>query len=499
MGERIGERLLDGAFGRAEILAGRISILVQHPRAHVGHLDHGRVAHRLFQLVVDGIDRIGLVRRILRRADGQVLGRGAIRLVARRFGVVEFGGDAELPRELDRQVQARGDAREVGRLGRTVLIEVVQRKAVVGHLAAAVHRKVGRGGKRIPGNEIQPVGIAVELVEIFVGTVVEDVLLVGQRPHALLVVVAVLDPVPHGVLHQRHVLRTVEQRNRLGIERKVEFLIEGEDGLMHSALLGGDQQHAVGRTGAPERGGRRIFEDLDRLDVVRRDIEQGAEILHVGIAEVEILVDVVVLRNAVDHDQRFVAGVQRRQTADTDRGDRTGIARRRHDVEIGHSALNHLVDGGYAHILELRHVEKFGSRTEVLALDALVVLTHDLALDDDGLDRLGILFQTHVVDPLPGIGDLLGDIAHETRNDGQLLRVGGHAQNVFALNTRYGSDDNSLILVLQVDRGARQHALAVRHDTAHRIALLLLAFGAFGGLLRLCRREIRQQAHGGHY
>lgn len=138
-------------------------------------------------------------------------------------------------------------------------------------------------------------------------------------------------------------------------------------------LFGGDQDHAV-RTARTVDGGRRsVLQHRHRLDVLRgkrADIAAG---------------------HAVDHDQRTVAGAERRSAAHLQVGARVRVGRRRaRHVEAGDFACKHF------------HRAVHGAALKVVAVDLhdrarqLLAAQRPVAHDHDFVEQLIVLGHGHI-------------------------------------------------------------------------------------------------------
>ena len=119
---------------------------------------------------------------------------------------------------------------------------------------------------------------------------------------------------------------------RNGPRVDTHFRIKGDVHLAGGAMLGGDDDDTVGATGAVHGVGRRILEDGDGLQILRRKGVQGAFIRH-----------------AVHHDQRRSGCVDRTETTDLEAGAGAGRAGVAGSHQARDRALQGLGDVGSLH------------------------------------------------------------------------------------------------------------------------------------------------------
>ena len=160
--------------------------------------------------------------------------------------------------------------------------------------------------------------------------------------------------------------------------------VDRHDGVARLRLFGGDHNHAVGAAGAVQSVRSGVLEDGHRLDVVRVQVVQVAFIGH-----------------AVHNPERLLAGVDRTETADADRGGLAEISRRAGGLHTGHAA-----DQSRRHVggLHLGNLIRFydGSRT-----GESLFLCRTEGHDDHIVDRLRILLHRDVDPGFSGDRQLL--------------------------------------------------------------------------------------------
>ena len=160
--------------------------------------------------------------------------------------------------------------------------------------------------------------------------------------------------------------------------------VDRHDGVARLRLFGGDHNHAVGAAGAVQSVRSGVLEDGHRLDVVRVQVVQVAFIGH-----------------AIHNPERLLAGVDRTETADADRGGLAEISRRAGGLHTGHAA-----DQSRRHVggLHLGNLIRFydGSRT-----GESLFLCRTEGHDDHIVDRLRILLHRDVDPGFSGDRQLL--------------------------------------------------------------------------------------------
>src|SRR5581483_9918551 len=112
------------------------------------------------------------------------------------------------------------------------------------------------------------------------------------------------------------------------------------------ALLRDDLNDAGGGVGAVQRRGRGTFDDLDALDVFRRDIVERRDALAAeGFQGLTLHADVLPLAafhaDAIDEDDRRIGQRDRRRAADRDAGRRAGRPRSLLHVDAGDATAQH--------------------------------------------------------------------------------------------------------------------------------------------------------------
>ena len=278
------EALGRGAVGVAVVILR--SVFVLQPPVGVAHVVAGHV------LQVDGIDRGHELRRVpdVRRAC-------VLETLVARFAVGEVGVHADLEPALGLRIGAHAArvAGEVGVLENAVFHVVSQRCDVVGAFRTAVHRDDVFGAYgRIVADFVQPVlvpcsfGIRTDLARRLVDQRLPRVVLVRVVVFGILQSSDLLAEVGGGVaaraleIHARAVLGAVAQRfvAHFDVIFHVDQVVAGDGARGDSdvalvrnadfvllALLGRDDDDAVGSAGAVERTCRCVLEHGHRLDV----------------------------------------------------------------------------------------------------------------------------------------------------------------------------------------------------------------------------------------
>src|SRR5687767_10875399 len=129
--------------------------------------------------------------------------------------------------------------------------------------------------------------------------------------------------------------REAANRDGVGETRRSEALLELESRFAAClTLLGGDDDDAVRSARSVDRARRGSFQDLNALDVVRVDVRGAIDVLVLTRREVQQVSGSAGVRNgiqsalnrcvvdddAVDHVERLVAGVDRRDPTKLDLG-----------------------------------------------------------------------------------------------------------------------------------------------------------------------------------
>ena len=300
-------------------------------------------------VVLLGVDR-GVVgrREYQRRVDHAVATRGrGVDEIGHRIGVVGVQAHFEPVAHLTPEVRTHGVTLVARADDDTRLVGVVEREQIAALFVAAVDADVvflGESGLEdgvLPVGRTDRVGVAVfvgvdsraeEILgsgrifarrgdDVIVG--VERVvpfaavgqLTVGVRIEGLLVDVA---GVGHGIEHV----------DFLGHFRETEIRGEGDVVLAVAALLGGDDDHAVGaaRTVDGRRGG--VFQHLDRLDVVGVDVGQrvgaGAGARKAGVGSLAA----AAVGESVNDVERLRVGAEGVGSAHVDRNSPPPVLRR---------------------------------------------------------------------------------------------------------------------------------------------------------------------------
>ena len=217
---------------------------------------------------------------------------------------------------------------------------------------------------------------------------------VGVRPHVVEIVVG------------------AESGEVLGRGVDLGVTAVGDADLAFLGALGGDEDDAVGAACAVDGGGGGVLEDVDGLNLVGRDVGEGAG-------------------GAVDEDERVIALGDGAATANTDVHLCARAAVLRDDVDAGELALDGLRDVGDRSGGELLGVDGSDGSCEVAALDGLVT-------DDDGLvEEECILIEDEVDRGLVGEAYFLRGVADAGGlEDG----VRGNAEGVVAVEVCDGTD-----------------------------------------------------------
>ena len=251
-----------------------------------------------------------------------------------------------------------------------------------------------------------------------------------------------------GDIEQRGVLPTLDRRiEHLGILHAHHRRKLHDRSLVLLALLGRDEQYAVGGARSVDGGRTGILQHRNRLDI------RGVELVEAG----------VVGNQSVDDDQRFVV-VHRTDTADVDV-----------ELVVGGviaALLDHKARGGTLQGLREVGHRAFGDR---LRLD-LIHGAHGPAAG-----RRTVTDHDHLVDQLRIL--LERDVDHRTVGHRQFLRgVTDERETEFRIRGA-----GKFILTVQVGRSARGGALDENGNAGQRIALSIFhdaPDGQLGGLFQ---------------
>ncbi len=252
-------------------------------------------------------------------------------------------------------------------------------------------------------------------------------------------------------------------------------------GVFLLALLGGDDDHAIGRAGTPNAGCGSILQHGYALHVVGIDALQGGE---VGIGG-ELVVHVVVVHDgiAVHHHQRSLVGVHRAGASDGELLPSPSVVLTLH---AGHESVEGIGEVGGVTLFQ-------------------VILADDGIRPRGTLARNGLITSHHHVVQLVvgGHHDIMGGIAfassqmirrvvHAQIDISHLASVGrhphlivtidiGHRLDVGATHPDEGANDWFSILILHrsleepVAREFLRHLLGHHHDVAFASPLTVLA------------------------
>ena len=371
------ETLCRGAVGKAVVVLRTVFVLAVAGR--VRHVAAGHV------LQVDGIDGRHELRRV---PDVRGACVGEAQVV--RFAVCEVGVHADLEPVLGLRIDVHASrvTVEVGVLKNTVLLVIAQRYEVVRTLRPAVHRDdvLGAYG-RFVADLVHPVlvprGLGVRadparrLVDqrfpriVFVGVVILGVF----QPADLLAEVVRRIAAGTFEIHARTVLGAVTQRFVahfdviLHVHQVVTVQCARGDADVTLvryaypvvfALLGRDDDHAVGTARSVERTGRCVLEDGHRLDVVRVERAQRA-----------------VVRHAVHDVERRGYGIDRPDAAYDDRGAFARLAAARGHLDAGNGTFERFADVAHHALLQLVALDYGGRAGERLLLGRAVGYDHD--------------------------------------------------------------------------------------------------------------------------
>ena len=401
----------------------------------------------LARLIIDIVGTlVGHLRHGLRT---QFVGPGSLLL---GVGVGVFGVHGNFLRETVTDVDAGVQTGQSRTLCRTALIEIGERIAVGGLLATARHRETVVGSEGILGEVGEPVDILVVLVEISPLFVIADFGCVEQVFEQSALGVQTQCVVPDGVLDIGHVVVTAEHGHRLGLKLEGVLGGEGEAGLAHGTLLGGDEQHTVG-TGCTIDGCRGgILQHLDTLDVIGVEGEHLCEVFLVGGVEVEGIVDVGRVGHTVDDDERVGIAVECGGTTDADIALGTGVTGG-DDVHTAELSLQRLLDRGNGRDgRDVVHVDFLGGKSHLSFGHTHLVSAASLTLHRYLLDLGGGVAHLHVERGLSGILETLGSHADigEDERQGTLL-VGGHLQRVLSVEIGHRTSDDTFLCILEGD------------------------------------------------
>ena len=232
----------------------------------------------------------------------------------------------------------------------------------------------------------------------------------------------------------------------------VELLRDGADGeravvshlrsLVLAALLGGDDDDTVRTAATVDGRGRGVFQDGERLDVVR--IDQRQRVVHTFRG-------IVVHRHTVDDNQRAVGGVQRSAAANTDFGTSARFARRCVDIHAGNLTLDHVLGRGYHTVILLIGLHGNDRTGEV------VLLGHTVTNDHHVVQCRGIFLQCHsdIGSCLYG-GRLVAYVGNGERSalfgrDGEIaVEIGNSSPRCLSGNTDGSADDGFSLRVFHM-------------------------------------------------
>ena len=309
--------------------------------------------------VVDGLGRV--------EGDGVADGAG-VAPVGVLVDALDVGVDGqvlveELRREVDVQVGAL-----VGTGLEGTLVIVVAGADAERELAAAVDAQV----------VVRAQGEAVDLV-LPVG-----VLRAEQALHRLPVVVAGGEG-PVDVVAELVAVHHVERGDVL-LDGGAAFVAHADAAA--GALLGRDDDDAVGGAGAVDGGRGGVLQHGVGLDVV--GVDRGERVAHAGTA-------VTRDGHAVDDDERVVGGVERGRAADADGGRSARLAGGRRHEQARDLAGEHLVGGVDGAAVDVVGLDGHDGAGHVALLDGAVADDHDLVQElivlgeGDGGGHLGCL------------------------------------------------------------------------------------------------------------
>ena len=180
--------------------------------------------------------------------------------------------------------------------------------------------------------------------------------------------------------------------------------VDRHDGVARLRLFGGDHNHAVGAAGAVQSVRSGVLEYGHRLDVVRVQVVQVAFIGH-----------------AVHNPERLLAGVDRTEAADTNRGGRAEVSRRAGGLHTRHAADQRRRHVGSLHLGNLIRLYDGGRTGERLLLGRTV------GHDHHAFDLGGVLPERDVDAGLVADRDFLGLVAQvgdDERGVGRDVRQG---------------------------------------------------------------------------
>ena len=172
-----------------------------------------------------------------------------------------------------------------------------------------------------------------------------------------------------GLVHDHHVFLGIEDflLSPGVLPAIAAIIINGSLSLFAGA--GGHEDHAVGGTCTVDGGRGGVLQDFDRLDVI------GVEV-----------VDTSIDRHSI-HNVERVGVVDGADTTDLDLGSGTGLARGLGDLDTGDLALDGIVDGRGADLVEGVAVDlRDGGGYDAFLLDT--VTDHDCLVE-----QLGVIFQ----------------------------------------------------------------------------------------------------------
>ncbi len=120
--------------------------------------------------------------------------------------------------------------------------------------------------------------------------------------------------------------------------------VQPDRGTAFLTCLGGNQDHAVRRTGTIQRRSRRILQDRDGLDIVRIQVVQQV-IGRIGIIA-HLTAVAAVYRYPVNYIEGFVRGVHGADAPDTHLRHASGLAGRGGYLQAGHTAAQGALETG---------------------------------------------------------------------------------------------------------------------------------------------------------
>ncbi len=322
------------------------------------------------------------------------------------------------------EVGAHGVALEVGSLDDTLLARVAQAHAIgqiLAHRAAHLQVVVGRpGGAQ---DFVLPVGAGST-----------------QQAHSRIVeagaVVHLLDIVA--------ILVAAHHVDGLALHAHGDTAVVAHLGLLAAAsLLGSDDDDAVAAAATVDGGCRSVFQDVEALNVQRVDHRQA-----VGHA----LDAVVVHGDTVDHNQRVVAGVERRAAANAYRR-----LAARSTALAGHAHTGHLAG---KQVLGIDHdTPVFGVGLDSRYRTRKVALLGDTVTDDHHLvERLCVLVEgDHQVGGsrdrkglIAHRGNLeLGSLGHVTKCE-VTVEIGSYTLSSVANDAHTGADHRLALSILNI-------------------------------------------------